>query len=227
MANYNPHNFNLGQFMNDLYQLPNLDVQFKFLGDQFEVINFYSLMLEKELQKVSALVTTLQTPPSTRSSGCTTGQWDLQESRSVHRPGQLQWRDQPLWGMVAKNEDMAKHQSADHPSKVLWCRSSSTLSNETESRNILCSMAWERADIHLVWTRSGHSKAVLSDSKTRLGQTEALEAQTRKYPIMRLCWSLYQVLQRCRNRSFSCYRYSWTEYECQNPRSDHPRRKEI
>ena len=48
--------------MNDLYQLPNLDVQFKFLGDQFEVINSYSLMLEKELQKVSTLVTTLQTP---------------------------------------------------------------------------------------------------------------------------------------------------------------------
>ena len=49
MANYNPRNFNLGQFMNDLYQLPDLDTQFKFLGDQFEVINSYSLMLEKEL----------------------------------------------------------------------------------------------------------------------------------------------------------------------------------
>ena len=34
MANYNPHNFNLGQFMNDLYQLPDLDAaKFKFLGD--------------------------------------------------------------------------------------------------------------------------------------------------------------------------------------------------
>ena len=62
MASYNPYDFNLGRFMNDLYQLPNLDVQFKFLGDQFEVINSYSLMLEKELQKVSTLVTTLQTP---------------------------------------------------------------------------------------------------------------------------------------------------------------------
>ena len=50
--------------MNDLYQLPDLDAQFKFLGDQFEVINSYSLMLEKELQKVSTLVTTLQTPPA-------------------------------------------------------------------------------------------------------------------------------------------------------------------
>ena len=40
MANYNPRNFNLGQFMNDLYQLSDLDAQFKFLGDQFEVINF-------------------------------------------------------------------------------------------------------------------------------------------------------------------------------------------
>ena len=56
MANYNPRNFNLGQFMNDLYQLPNLDTQFKFLGDQFQVINSYSLMLETELQKVSAHV---------------------------------------------------------------------------------------------------------------------------------------------------------------------------
>ena len=69
MANYNPRNFNLGQFMNDLYQLPNLDVQFKFLGDQFEVINSFSLMLEKELQKVSALVTTLQTPPAPGALG--------------------------------------------------------------------------------------------------------------------------------------------------------------
>ena len=63
MASYNPCNFNLGQFMNDLYQLPDLDAQFKFLGDQFEVINSYSLMLEKELQKVSALVATVQAPP--------------------------------------------------------------------------------------------------------------------------------------------------------------------
>ena len=64
MASYNPHNFNLGQFMNDLYQQPDLDTQFKFLGDQFEVINSYSLMLEKQLEKVSALVTALQTPPA-------------------------------------------------------------------------------------------------------------------------------------------------------------------
>ena len=58
MASYNPCNFNLGQFMNDLYQLPDLDAQFKFLGDQFEVINSYLLMLEKELEKVSLLVAT-------------------------------------------------------------------------------------------------------------------------------------------------------------------------
>ena len=69
MASYNPRNFNLGQFTNDLYQLPDLDAQFKFLEDQFEVINFYSLMLEKELQKVSALVTTLQTPPAPGALG--------------------------------------------------------------------------------------------------------------------------------------------------------------
>ena len=64
MASYNPHNFNLAQFMNDLYQQTNLDAQFKFLGDQFEVINSYSLMLEKQLEKVSTLVTTLHTPPA-------------------------------------------------------------------------------------------------------------------------------------------------------------------
>ena len=69
MASYNPHNFNLGHFMNDLYQQPDLDIQFKFLGDQFEVINSYSLMLEKALQKVSALVTTLQTPPAPGALG--------------------------------------------------------------------------------------------------------------------------------------------------------------
>ena len=62
MASYNPHNFNLGQFMNDLYQQPDLDAQFKFLGDQFKVINSYSPMLEKQLEKVSALVTAIQNP---------------------------------------------------------------------------------------------------------------------------------------------------------------------
>ena len=44
--------------------LPDLDAQFKFLGDQFEVINSYSLMLEKQLEKVSNLVTALQIPPA-------------------------------------------------------------------------------------------------------------------------------------------------------------------
>ena len=69
MATYNPRNFNLSQFMNDLYQLPDLDAQFKFLGDQFEVINSYSLMLEKQLEKVSNLVTALQTPPALEALG--------------------------------------------------------------------------------------------------------------------------------------------------------------
>ena len=69
MASYNPHNFNLGQFMNDLYQLLDLHAQFKFLGDQFGVINSYSLMLEEELQKVSTLVITLQTPPAPGALG--------------------------------------------------------------------------------------------------------------------------------------------------------------
>ena len=69
MASYNPRNFNLGQFMNDLYQLPDLDTQFKFLGDQFKMINSYSLMLEKELEKVSLLVTTIQAPPKPGALG--------------------------------------------------------------------------------------------------------------------------------------------------------------
>ena len=62
MASYNPCNFNLGQFMNDLHQQPDLNAQFKFLGDQFEVINSYSLMLEKELQKVSTLIAITPVP---------------------------------------------------------------------------------------------------------------------------------------------------------------------
>ena len=69
MASYNPRNFNVGQFMNDLYQLPDLDAQFKFLGDQFEVNNSYSLMLEKELEKVSLLVATIQAPPKPGALG--------------------------------------------------------------------------------------------------------------------------------------------------------------
>ena len=64
MASYNPRNFNLAQFMNDLYQIPDLDAQFKLLGDQFEVINSFSLMLEKQLEKVFTLVMALQTPPA-------------------------------------------------------------------------------------------------------------------------------------------------------------------
>ena len=163
--------------MTDLYQQPDLDAQFKFLGDQFEVINSYSLMLEKELQKVS-----------------TTNQWNLQESRSVCWSRQLYWGDQSLWGVVAKDENLAEHQSTNHASKVLWHCSSSTFLNETKGRNLLCSTAWERDSLHMDWTWSGHSETVLSNSKTRLGQTEALEAQTRKHLIMWLCWSFYQIL---------------------------------
>ena len=93
MASYNPHNFNLSQFMTDLYQQSNLDAQFKFLGDQFEVINSYSLMLEKELQKVSALIATtlvpggLGAPPTSGTS---------KKVEVFANLGTFKWRDQPL-----------------------------------------------------------------------------------------------------------------------------------
>jgi hypothetical protein len=49
MAAYNPHNVDLGQFMNDLFQQPDLGVQLQFLGSHLQVINSYAAGLEIEL----------------------------------------------------------------------------------------------------------------------------------------------------------------------------------
>jgi hypothetical protein len=49
MAAYNPRNFDLGQFMNDLFQQPDLANQLQFLGSHLQVINSYAAGLEIEL----------------------------------------------------------------------------------------------------------------------------------------------------------------------------------
>jgi hypothetical protein len=49
MAAYNPRNFDLGQFMNDLLQQPDLANQLQFLGSHLQVINSYAAGLELEL----------------------------------------------------------------------------------------------------------------------------------------------------------------------------------
>jgi hypothetical protein len=60
MAAYNPRNFNLGQFMNDLFQQPDLTNQLQFLGSHLQVINSYAAGLELELTRVTAIATTAQ-----------------------------------------------------------------------------------------------------------------------------------------------------------------------
>jgi hypothetical protein len=49
MAAYNPHNFNLSQFMNDLFQQLDLSAQFQFLGNHLQVVNIYASAMEQEL----------------------------------------------------------------------------------------------------------------------------------------------------------------------------------
>jgi hypothetical protein len=49
MAAYNPRNFDLGQFMNDLFQQPDLSAQFQFLGNHLQVVNAYASAMEQEL----------------------------------------------------------------------------------------------------------------------------------------------------------------------------------
>jgi hypothetical protein len=49
MATYNSHNFDLGQFMNDLFQQPDLLAQFQFLGNHLQVVNTYASSMEQEL----------------------------------------------------------------------------------------------------------------------------------------------------------------------------------
>jgi hypothetical protein len=60
MAAYNPRNFNLGQFMNDLFQQPDLANQLQFLGSHLQVINLYAAGLELELTRVTTIATTAQ-----------------------------------------------------------------------------------------------------------------------------------------------------------------------
>jgi hypothetical protein len=60
MAAYNPRNFDLGQFMNDLFQQPDLANQLQFLGSHLQVINSYAAGLEIELTRVTAIATTAQ-----------------------------------------------------------------------------------------------------------------------------------------------------------------------
>jgi hypothetical protein len=47
MAAYNPHNFDLSQFMNDLFQQPDLGAQLQFLGNHLQVINSYAAAMEQ------------------------------------------------------------------------------------------------------------------------------------------------------------------------------------
>jgi hypothetical protein len=49
MAAYNPCNFDLSQFMNDLFQQPDLSGQFQFLGNHLQVANTYASAMEQEL----------------------------------------------------------------------------------------------------------------------------------------------------------------------------------
>jgi hypothetical protein len=49
MAAYNPCNFDLGQFMNDLFLQPDLSAQFQFLGNHLQVVNAYASAMEQEL----------------------------------------------------------------------------------------------------------------------------------------------------------------------------------
>jgi hypothetical protein len=49
MAAYNPCNFDLSQFMNYLFQQPDLANQLQFLGSHLQVINSYAASVELEL----------------------------------------------------------------------------------------------------------------------------------------------------------------------------------
>ena len=195
MASYNPHNFNLGQFMNDLYQQPDLDAQFKFLGDQFEVINSYSLMLEKQLDKVSTLVTALQTLPAPGGLDAPPTSGTSKKVEVFADPGNFNgeinhfeewWLKMKTWLNI--NQPTIPPKSYDAIVAVLsrMKQKAETFSAQRLEKGIAYTWTELKVDIH--------SKTVPSNSKTRLGQTEILEAQTRKHPIMQLCRSLYQVL---------------------------------
>jgi hypothetical protein len=77
MAAYNPCNFDLGQFMNDLFQQPDLLAQFQFLGNHLQVVNAYASAIEQELTRVTAIATTaqaqIQAQPGTLGAAPTSG----------------------------------------------------------------------------------------------------------------------------------------------------------
>jgi hypothetical protein len=77
MGAYNSHNFNLGQFMNDLYQQPDLLAQFQFLGNHLQVVNTYASAMEQELTQVTAITTAaqaqVQAQPGTLGAAPTSG----------------------------------------------------------------------------------------------------------------------------------------------------------
>jgi hypothetical protein len=73
MAAYNPRNFDLSQFMNDLFQQPDLTNQLQFLGSHLQVINSYAAGLEIELTRVTAIATTAQAQPGTLGAAPTSG----------------------------------------------------------------------------------------------------------------------------------------------------------
>jgi hypothetical protein len=77
MAAYNPRNFDLGQFMNDLFLQPDLSAQFQFLGNHLQVVNAYASAMEQELTRVTAIATTaqaqIQAQPGTLGAAPTSG----------------------------------------------------------------------------------------------------------------------------------------------------------
>ena len=60
MAAYNPRNFDLGQFMQDLFSQPDLSAQFQFLGNHLQNVNAYASDMELELTRVTAIATAAQ-----------------------------------------------------------------------------------------------------------------------------------------------------------------------
>jgi hypothetical protein len=77
MAAYNPRNFDLGQFMNDLFQQQDLANQLQFLGNHLQVINSYAAAMEQELTQVTAIATAaqaqVQAQPGTLGAAPTSG----------------------------------------------------------------------------------------------------------------------------------------------------------
>jgi hypothetical protein len=77
MAAYNPRNFDLGQFINDLFRQPDLGAQLQFLGSHLQVVNSYASAMEQELTRVTAITTAtqaqLQAQPGTLGAAPTSG----------------------------------------------------------------------------------------------------------------------------------------------------------